>query len=125
MINLLRQYYELPVAIAIFIGIFALNIEFHKVVVLLLEFIVILEVVRMINEYVRHRNLRLRFIIDVFIIFLLRDIVITVTDKSDFHDDKVLILLFIIFVFFIFRILAIKFSPYKDEKLEKKEPTTD
>ena len=118
--ELLKKYYELPIAIVIFISVLLTQMQFHQIVVLMLEFIVILEIVRMINEYIRHRNLRLRFVIDVFIVFLLRDTVIIVTDKSlGTKNDEVLFLLFIVFVLFIFRIFTIKYSPYKKMKIKK------
>ena len=76
----------------------------------MLEFIVIMEVVKMISDFIKKETLRLRFVIDIFIIFLIRDVIILTTNKNrDYFDIS--FLLFVIFVFFIFRILAIKFSP--------------
>lgn len=76
----------------------------------MLEFIVIMEVVKMISDFIKKETLRLRYVIDIFIIFLIRDVIILTTNKSrDYFDIS--FLLFVIFVFFIFRILAIKFSP--------------
>ena len=115
----LRNYYELPIAMVIFIATLLSQMHFYQVIILMLEFIVILEIVRMINEYITNRTLRLRFVIDVFIVFLLRDIVIVVADKSTTgHNDKVIFLLFVVFVLFMFRIITIKFSPYKKQKLK-------
>ncbi len=81
----------------------------------MLEFIVIIEVVKMISDFIEKRRLRLRYIIDVFIIFLTRDVIILTTDPNKKHDE-ILFLLFVIFVFFIFRIFTIQFSPTLSKK---------
>ena len=102
--------FEVLAAVVIFISIFAVGLEFHKAIILMLEFVVVMEVVKMISDFIKKEKLRLRFIIDIFIIFLIRDVIILSTDKNrDYFDIS--FLLFVIFVFFIFRILAIKFSP--------------
>ena len=101
----------------------------------MLEFIVIMEVVKMVSDFIKKETLRLRYVIDIFVIFLIRDVIILTTNKNrDYFDIS--FLLFVIFVFFIFRILAIKFSPgiikiskdtvieYEDERPNKKVITT-
>ena len=91
-------------------GILVAGIDFYKAIILMLEFIVIMEVVKMISDFIKRETLRLRYVIDIFIIFLIRDVIILTTNKNrDYFDIS--FLLFVIFVFFIFRILAIKFSP--------------
>lgn len=105
-----RSNYEVLVALAIFVCIFVVNLPFYKAIILMLEFIVIMEVVKMISDFIKKEKLRLRFVIDIFIIFLIRDVIILSTDKNKDYFD-ITFLLIIIFVFFIFRILAIKFSP--------------
>jgi uncharacterized membrane protein (DUF373 family) len=87
-----------------------MHYPFDKAIILMLEFIVIIEVVKMISDFVVKRKLRLRYVIDVFIVFLIRDVVILVTDhKKEF--EEILFLLFVILVFFVFRVMAVKFSP--------------
>ena len=113
-INKIKHYFstnfEVLTAILVFIGIFIAGIPFHKAIILMLEFIVVMEVVKMISDFIKKEKLRLRFVIDIFIIFLIRDVIILSTDKHrDYFDIS--FLLFVIFVFFIFRIFAIKFSP--------------
>lgn len=76
----------------------------------MLEFIVIIEVVKMISDFVVKRKLRLRYVIDVFIVFLIRDVVIQVTNPKK-EVEAILFLLFVILVFFVFRVMAVKFSP--------------
>ena len=102
--------FEVLAAILIFVLIFAIGLEFHKAIILMLEFIVVMEVVKMISDFIKKEKLRLRFVIDIFIIFLIRDVIILSTDKNRDYID-ISFLLFVIFVFFIFRIFAIKFSP--------------
>ena len=106
---LLKHYY-LIVSIAIFLAVLLSKIEFFKVVILLLEFIVILEVVKMVADFIKGQKLRLRFIIDMFIIFLIRDVVILSSHPEKKHED-ILFLLLVIFIFFIFRVLALYYSP--------------
>ena len=126
-----RSNYEVLAATIIFIIIMFAGFEFQKTIVLMLEFIVIMEVVKMVSDFIKKEKLRLRFVIDIFIIFLIRDVIIYAshTNKDYF---TILFLLFVIFVFFIFRILSIKYSPgvikiskdtvieYEDDRKNKK-----
>ncbi|PNV82178.1 MAG: hypothetical protein C0627_11420 [Sulfurimonas sp.] len=105
-----KKYTEIITATLIFLTIFTLKYDFYKVIILMLEFIVIIEVVKMISDFILKRKLRLRFVIDVFIIFLIRDVIILSTHKVKEYND-ILFLLFVIFVFFIFIIFAIRYSP--------------
>lgn len=112
--NKIKSYFstnfEVLAATVIFAFILASGIPFHKAIILMLEFIVIMEVVKMISDFIKKEKLRLRFVIDIFIIFLIRDVIILSTNiHRDYFD--IAFLLFTIFVFFIFRIFAIKFSP--------------
>jgi uncharacterized membrane protein (DUF373 family) len=113
-LNKIKTYFstnfEVLTAVVIFVLIFAAGLEFHKAIILILEFIVVMEVVKMISDFIKKEKLRLRFVIDIFIIFLIRDVIILTTNiHRDYFD--IAFLLFTIFVFFIFRIFAIKFSP--------------
>lgn len=105
-----RSNYEVLAAAIIFVVVIGTGYKFSKAIVLMLEFIVIMEVVKMISDFIKQEKLRLRFVIDIFIIFLIRDVII---NASHVNKDyfTILFLLFVIFVFFIFRILAIKYSP--------------
>ena len=138
-IEKIKEYFssnfEVLAAVVIFIGVLFSGKEFYKAIILMLEFIVIMEVVKMVSDFIKKETLRLRFIIDIFIIFLIRDVIILTTNKNrDYFDIS--FLLVVIFVFFMFRILAIKFSPgiikiskdtvieYDDERPNKKVITT-
>ena len=138
-INKIKDYFsnnfEVLSATIIFIIIVATHLEFYRAIILMLEFIVVMEVVKMISDFIKKETLRLRYIIDIFIIFLIRDVIILTTNKDRDYVD-ISFLLLVIFVFFIFRILAIKFSPgiikvsrdtvieYEDERPNKKVTTT-
>lgn len=110
---------EFFAATFIFIGIFSSGLDFYKAIILMLEFIVVMEVVKMISDFIKKQKLRLRFVIDIFIIFLIRDVIILSTNLNKDYFD-IAFLLIVIFVFFIFRILAIKFSP-GSQKLKTKK----
>ena len=111
----IKQNYELLLAIVIFVFILTTHYAFYKAIILLLEFIVIIEVVKMLAEFIEKKRLRLRYILDVFIIFLIRDVIIlTAFPKKPYED--ILFLLFVILCFFLFRILAVIYSPLKYKK---------
>lgn len=116
--NILTKNYELILASLIFAVIITTHYPFYKAIILMLEFIVIIEVVKMISDFIQKRKLRLRYVIDVFIIFLIRDAVILVTNPNK-EFEVILFLLFVILVFFIFRIMAVKFSPTLFSKSKK------
>lgn len=138
-INKIKNYFstnfEVLAATIILMIILVAGIEFYRAIILMLEFIVVMEVVKMISDFIKKETLRLRYVIDIFIIFLIRDVIILTTNKNrDYFDIS--FLLFVILIFFIFRILAIKFSPgiikiskdtiieYDDERPNKKVITT-
>lgn len=117
--------YEVLAAIIIFIIVLVAKLEFYKTIILMLEFIVLMEVAKMISDFIKKEKLRLRFVIDIFIIFLIRDVIIYTSNVNKDYFT-ILFLLFVIFIFFIFRILAIKYSPgnvklQKDSTEDKEE----
>jgi uncharacterized membrane protein (DUF373 family) len=105
-----RSNYEVLIAMILFIAIIISGIEFSKAIIYMLEFIVIMEVVKMISDFIKKEKLRLRFVIDIFIIFLIRDVIIQASHKNKDYVD-ITFLLIVIFIFFIFRIMSIKYSP--------------
>lgn len=128
-INKIKDYFsnnfEVLAAMIIFAGILIAGIEFYKAIILMLEFIVIMEVVKMISDFIRKETLRLRYVLDIFIIFLIREVIILSANKNKDYFD-IVFLLFVIFIFFIFRILSIKFSPFgKDENKKIDEINND
>lgn len=85
--------------------------SFQKLAIALLEFIIILELVRMIIEFMfsDDNRIKLRFMIDSTIVFFIRDIMLIVNDKFD--GAKIAAILGIIAVLFIFRVVTMKYSP--------------
>ena len=113
--NYFSSNFEVLVATVIFLTVVLAGNNFYSAIILMLEFIVIMEVVKMISDFIRKETLRLRYVLDIFIIFLIREVIILSANKNKDYFD-IVFLLFVIFIFFIFRLLAIKFSPFgKDE----------
>ncbi|NOR56481.1 MAG: hypothetical protein GQ531_09755 [Sulfurovum sp.] len=108
--KILKKNYELLLAALIFALIMLFHYPFYKAILLMLEFIVIIEVVKMLGEFIEKKRLRLRYVLDVFIIFLIRDVIILTTMKEKDYKD-ILFLLLVILIFFGFRILAVQYSP--------------
>jgi len=72
--------------------------------------------IRMVIDFVADKShvLKIRLVIDAFIIFLLRDVVLVISDEkysTNIVQEKLLILIPTIFIFFIFRLMALKYSP--------------
>ena len=113
--NYFSSNFEVLVATVIFLTVVIAGNDFYSAIILMLEFIVIMEVVKMISDFIRKETLRLRYVLDIFIIFLIREVIILSANKNKDYFD-IVFLLFVIFIFFIFRIFSIKFSPFgKDE----------
>jgi len=92
------------------------QVTFAYIIVSLLSFIVLLEVVRMVTSYVLGEEpiMKLRFIIDGFIVFFLRDIVLIFSEPKyelSEKEDKLIVAIFIIFALFVFRAMSLAFSP--------------
>lgn len=108
--NFFKKYYAVVIASIIFLFILRAKVPFYIAVTLMLEFVVMIEVVRMIVDFIEKKRVQLRFVIDIFIIFLIRDVIIQVTQPT-INENRILFLLLVIFIFFIFRLLALYFSP--------------
>jgi uncharacterized membrane protein (DUF373 family) len=108
--SLVGDYFSVVVAGVIFLSIIIFKLPFYTAITLMLEFIVILEVVRMIMDFVKNKRIQLRFVIDIFIVFLTRDVIIQVT-QPQINQDKILFLLLVIFIFFIFRLMTLYLGP--------------
>ena len=123
--NYFSSNFEVLVATVIFLTVVIAGNNFYSAIILMLEFIVIMEVVKMISDFIRKETLRLRYVLDIFIIFLIREVIILSANKNKDYFD-IVFLLFVIFIFFIFRILSIKFSPFgKDENKKIDEINND
>jgi len=88
--------------------------------VALLELIIILELVRMLVEFILSddNRIKLRFMIDSTIVFFIRDLMLVMNHGFDAY--KAASILGIILALFIFRILSMKYSPSMMEKHDKR-----
>jgi len=107
---------ELFIVIILFSLMFFENVSLFTIIVNVLGFVVIWEVVRMVTTYAieDHKVMKLRIVIDGFIVFFLRDLVLVFSNEKyslEEKEEKVLLVLGILFVLFIFRILSLRFSP--------------
>lgn len=95
--------------------------SFSKLAVVLLEFIIILELVRMLIEFMfsDENRIRIRLMIDSTIVFFIRDLMLIVNDSFD--SKKIFTILVVIAILIFFRIVAIKFSPSQLENTYNKE----
>lgn len=118
MLKFTKDNYQIITSFTIFCLILIVHIPFYKAIILMLEFIVIIEVVKMISDFIEKRKIRLRFAIDIFIIFLIRDVIILASKPNKDYFD-IVFLIGIIFCFFIFRIFALKYSPTTIGKIQR------
>ena len=110
--SILKKHYKIIFSLVLFGSIFIFHYPFSKLIVLMLEFIIILEVVKMTDEFLKNGKIRLRHIIDSFIIFIIRDIVVYLSHETK-DKETILFLSLMVFIFFIFRILSLVMSPSK------------
>lgn len=119
--------FEFLITLSLFIAVkdFVTINSFAELVVALLEFIIILELVRMLIEFLfsEDNRIKLRLMIDSTIVFFIRDILLIVNDKFDLL--KIVSMLGIIAVLFLFRYITMKYSPtsmenkYRQKNQEK------
>lgn len=128
----MKRYFsadKIPIFLNFFVTLFLLLLvkdmssidSFAKLAVAILEFIIILELVRMLIDFLfsDDNRIQLRLMIDSTIVFFIRDIMLIVNDKFDIL--KILSILCVIAVLFIFRVLSMKYSPsYMEKKYQKK-----
>lgn len=90
--------------------------SFSKLVIALLEFIIILEIVRMLIEFLLSddNRIKIRLMIDSTIVFFIRDIMLLANEKFDV--TKMIAILGIIAILFVFRYVSMRFSPSNMEK---------
>ncbi len=97
---------DLVVASMIFITLIITGADFTKTIILLLELIVIIEVTQMIFLFFKKHRIKLRYMIDTAIIYILRELMISITHE---HIDmlKVSTIIASLFALFFMRYLAI------------------
>ena len=83
------------------------KIDFIFLVTALLEFLITIELVRMILEFIigKEHSIRLRYMIDAAIMFMVRDLLLVVSDK-DAEYSKILMIVGVVFSLFVFRTIS-------------------
>ncbi len=114
---MLKNYAEIIIASLLFLFVLIFHYDFYHLIVLILEYIVIIEVVQMLFVFFKRQRIKIRYMVDAGIIFFIREIFIAVVDHK--NEKTVLLLLILVGVFFFFRFLAIHVT-YKAEKEESK-----
>jgi uncharacterized membrane protein (DUF373 family) len=118
-----KEIIEITLSVSLFIGLFFNNnffikFSFFNLVYALLAYIVILELVRMVGQYLFSHQKQIRTVIDTFIIFTLREVILTYSNKSLTLEVKSFYVIsgfFIIFMLFYFRKKAMQESPYETD----------
>ncbi len=107
-------YADILAACIIFSAVLFLKLNFYNIVLFLLEFMVIIELVQMVMIFFKRQRIKIRYMVDASIIYIIRELMISLTE---YHKDFKLITfyLFLIGAFFFFRFLAIKIT-YKEER---------
>jgi len=120
-----KFYIELIVAIVLFIVAVVTN-SVVLIIIYLLYFIIMLEIVRAVMSFLREKRVKIRILIDAFIILTLREFIVNVikinkeditsfdmllTNSTNFH---ILIFSGVLLFLFILRWLALLTSPDRD-----------
>ncbi|WP_187648217.1 phosphate-starvation-inducible PsiE family protein [Nitrosophilus labii] len=105
----LKDYFEVLVASFIFAAILITKSDFYNTVIVLLEFIVIIEVIQMIFIFFKKQRVKIRYMVDTSIIYSIRELLIAFIHQNIDHI-RVTVLLSIIFALFLLRYLSIKIT---------------
>lgn len=114
-----KEIIEIGLSGSLFIGL-CINgtlfpkFDFFNIVYALLAYIVILELVRMVGQYLFAHQKQIRTVIDTFIIFTLREVILTYSDKTMGLETKSFYIVggfIIMFMLFHFRKKAMIESP--------------
>lgn len=128
-----KFYIELIVATVLFI-VAVVTDSVVLVIIYLLYFIIMLEIVRAVMSFLREKRVKIRILIDAFIILTLREFIVNVIkiNKEDITSFEMLlsnstnfhILIFsgVLLFLFVLRWLAVFTSP--DKGLEQQENNT-
>ena len=120
-----KYYIELILAITLF-GVAIATDKMIEIIIALLYFIIMLEIVRAVIGFIREQKIKIRILIDAFIILALREFIVNVVkiNKEDLQSVDALlssstnfhILIFsgVLLFLFVLRWLAIFTAPNKD-----------
>jgi uncharacterized membrane protein (DUF373 family) len=117
-----KFYIEMIIATILFIYAIITN-NMINIIINLLYFIIFLEIIRLISDYINEKRIRIRIIIDTFIILTLRELIVNVVkiNKEEFQgindifsssvNSHIMIFSGVLLFLFILRYLAIITSP--------------
>jgi len=108
------SYLDIIVAVIIFIFILFFKLNFYKTILLLLELMVLIELIQMLFTFFKRQRIKIRYMIDASIIYIIRELLISLTNHPQ-ELKTVILYTSLIAVFFFFRYLSIKIT-YKIEK---------
>jgi uncharacterized membrane protein (DUF373 family) len=121
-----KLYVEVPVAVLLFAYAVSTN-HLIEMIIYMLYFIIFLEIIRALVEYTQGKRIKIRVLIDTFIILALREFIVNVAKISkvksnDFmsfitSDVNLHILVYsgVILFLFLIRYISMKTSPDKIE----------
>jgi uncharacterized membrane protein (DUF373 family) len=121
---------ELPVAVALF-AYAIITDNLIEMIIYMLYFIIFLEIIRALVEYTQGKRIKIRVLIDTFIILALREFIVSVAKVSKIRTEglepfwvsstnlHILVYSGVILFLFLCRYIAIKTSP---DKIEPKDP---
>jgi len=100
-----KKYADIILASIIFGFILIMKYDFYKILALILEFMVIIEVTQMLFVFFKKQRIKIRYMIDASIIFFIRELLIATTTNKSFKVIGLYVVL--IGVFFFFRYLSL------------------
>jgi len=112
--EVLLKYGDIVLAFVIFLVIVFFRLDFYKVVALILELIVLIEVIQMLFIFFQKQRIKIRYMIDACIIYVIRELMLSLTEHNK-NFKLIALYLFLILVFFFFRFLSLKIT-YKTEE---------
>jgi uncharacterized membrane protein (DUF373 family) len=128
--NRIKLFYTNTVSIEVSIAIILFLISLTlftpiEIIIKLLYFIVILEITRMVVEYIRSDNhrVKIRYLVDAVIIAIIREILIIIVDSHNLSNNFSNLITYILleFTFIILRIIVMKATPDDLESCYKKD----
>ena len=83
-----KFYIELILAIVLFVAAVATN-SMIVIIIYLLYFIIMLEIVRAVMSFLREKRVKIRILIDAFIILTLRELIVNVVKINEVQIDSI------------------------------------
>lgn len=115
-----RTAFDVGVASFVMIAILFGFCGFFTTITHILEFIILIEVVRTVSSYIIDNNhhMSIRFIVDGAIVFMVRELILlmaTPNAEKTYIVFKLTSIVLVLFSLFLFRIAAIRYSPENKE----------